>query len=212
MVNFFYEDYPFEKGKNYLIYFRGNFGPPTKGHFSVVKAFIDNPNVYYLISQIGSERRHGVPYELSRKIWEEYIEYLLPKERILLKKLDSSLDVLKAIKSFKKYNNIEIDRVIFIRGIEWEKYENRDKEKEMNKLYSRLIKKLKNIDIGLDFCFLSRNIDVISASKFVEALKEVEDSDIEKDILKLKTYLPEGLPNMVAYRIIKSISRCKHLR
>jgi len=31
---FFYNEYEFDENKNYLIYFRGNFGPPSKGHFS----------------------------------------------------------------------------------------------------------------------------------------------------------------------------------
>jgi len=56
MGRFFWEcegkEYIFDPNKRYLIYYRGNFSPPTKGHFSLVDKYINNYNVKYLVHQI----------------------------------------------------------------------------------------------------------------------------------------------------------------
>ena len=106
----YYNNYEFDENKNYLIYFRGGFCPPTKGHVSLVEKYIDLPNVKYFLHQIGDEKRHGVPYWLNRKIWKIYIHELFPKDKITLKKMGSSLEVLDHIDN--------IDTVILIKGNE----------------------------------------------------------------------------------------------
>ena len=45
-------EYNFEPNLNYLIYYRGGFAPPSKGHFSLVEKY-DLENVHYFVHQIG---------------------------------------------------------------------------------------------------------------------------------------------------------------
>ena len=183
----YYNNYDFDENKKYLFYFRGNFGPPTKGHFSLVERYIHLPNVKYFIHQIGSENRHGVPYWLNRKIFKIYISELLPKEKITLKRMGASLDVLDYVE--------DIDVVIFLKGNE---EMDREKEDFLYNRYSKLRKKLKQRRIRFDFLIIDRpEINTLSATKFVEALQEDRDCH---------SFVPQNLSSR-AYRYI--ISRLK---
>lgn len=208
MVSFYYDDYIFEKEKNYLVYYRGNFGPPTRGHFSTIQKFIREKGVYYLVSQIGSERRHGVPYKTNRRIFKMYIDNLLDnaKDKIILKRMTDSMEVLEAIESFKK-RGIIIHKVLFVRGLEWDTSDRRIKEEKeayMEHLYRRLIRKLKEKEILLDFCFLTRDIENMSATKFVETLLKVTNRKnmSDRNFRNLCKYLPKGLPEEVSRKAI----------
>lgn len=55
------EKYRFSREKKYLIYFRGCYCPPHKGHFNTIADFKDTPNTKFIIHQGGSETRHGFP-------------------------------------------------------------------------------------------------------------------------------------------------------
>lgn len=155
----YYNEYYFNPEKKYLIYFRGCFAPPTRGHFSLVESFINLPNVKYFIHQIGDEKRHGVPYWLNRKIWKIYISELLPKDKIILKKMGSSLEVLEYTQ--------DIDVVILIKGNEG------INRKELKDRYAPLKRKLEKKDIRFDMLIIDRPlINSLSATKFTEAISK----------------------------------------
>jgi len=192
MVKFYYDDYEFDPDKKYLIFFRGNFGPPSRGHYSLVEKYIHLENVKYYISQIGSEIRHGVPYSLNRKIWKIYIKKLLPEERIILKRAHSMHDVLDEIEG--------IDVVIFIRGREEEDI--KAKEKERLERYNGIFRKLRKEGVKVDFLIIDRpEKNVLSATKFVEALIRGDS------YRKLKFFLPYNLPDEECKYIIRNLKK-----
>lgn len=210
MTKFYYNQYKFRDDKKYLVYFRGNFSIPTCGHYSLLRQYIDLPQVKYFISQIGDERRHGVPYKISRKIWKLYIEELCTeeeKERIILQKLDSALDVLNHIE--------DIDRVIFLRGKEFSDEEKYEKEGQYLSNFSHLIKHLKYRNIGLDFLFIDRNEkDVLSTSKLIERLKYCRDFRRGNDYYsdgKLIYFFPK-LSERSIYHILRILKHLPNLK
>ena len=94
------QNYPFRSDKKYLIYFRGNFSPSHRGHFKTVERFIKiGENIHVMIHQIGSEKRHGVPYHLNREIWQTYIDKLLPQNRVYLVRYYCSEDIFDLYKT-----------------------------------------------------------------------------------------------------------------
>ncbi len=107
------QEYPFDPSKKYLIYFKGCFCPPHRGHFDVVKdLMMKGKNIHTMIHQMGAESRHGVPKRLNREIWRLYINELLPADRVHLIQYNSTLDILDLnfLKTF--------DTVVYIRGNE----------------------------------------------------------------------------------------------
>lgn len=179
-MSLFLNDYEFQEDLNYLIYFRGGMAPPTRGHFSLVESFISYPNVKYFIHQIG--KRHGIPYPINRKIFKLYIRELLSQEmqeRIILKRMGSSLDVLEHIEN--------IDVVIYIKGREEDVEED---YRDLKKRYKPLISKLKKRGIPLHFLIIDRPlVHKLSATKFVEALSR----DSAYKMCNLKYFIPRGL-------------------
>ena len=187
-------EYPFDPDLKYLIYFRGNFGPPTRGHFSLVEKFIELENVSYFIHQIGE--RHGVPYKVNRKVFKIYLEKY--SDKIILKKMASSLEVLKYIE--------DVDVVIYLKGAEdaepLTKHDGKNITKRMIKRYKPLIHKLKKRGIPLDFLYIDRpQKEKLSATKFTEAISEnsnnlryfvpkhLTDSEFKYVISKLRKYI-----------------------
>ena len=191
-TNFYYNHYNFEEDKKYLIFFRGCFACPTAGHFSLVDMYADLPNVTYYISQIGSESRHGVTYELNRKIWKIYIQKLLDPSKIILKKAYGMEDVLDEIEG--------IDVVIFLRGNEEEVLTNREKEIDRLRKYKSLLKTIQKKGIQTDFLIVDRpEKNTLSASKFVEAILRGDSSR------RLKFFLPPKLEDRDAKYIIRKL-------
>jgi hypothetical protein len=179
-MSFFYNSYDFKPEKNYLIYFRGCFCPPSAGHFSLLEKYIHQPNVKYLVSQMGSEKRHGVPYHFNRKIWKIYIKELLSeyRDRIYLEKLKSSSDVFNFLDG--------IDTVIFLRG----KEDNNIKAKERERLetYGDLIRKLKKRNVEMDFLTIDRpEAAKLSSTKLIESLRK------NRSYSHLKYFFPSNL-------------------
>ena len=194
MVKFYYGNYNFEEGKRYLVLCRGNFSVVTAGHVSLVDEYIDLPNVKYFISQIGSEKRHGVPYYFSRKMWKIYIDELLPqhKDKIILKKFSSTYDVLDYVEN--------VDVVLFLRGEEESKNERKEKEKERLRNYGTLIKRLKKRGVSFDFLFLPRPLlNTLSTTKFVEGILAKKSTE------ELKFFLPKNLSTKTCRYIIHKL-------
>jgi hypothetical protein len=192
---FYYNDYPFEENKNYLIYYRGAFNPVSKGHFSLLEKYIHYPNVRYLISQIGDTSRHGVPYELSLKIWNIYIRELLPeyRDKITIVKTETSKEILSYIQ--------DINTVLFIRGREFDLEDKEEKEKEYLNQYRSLKRKLRRHNIKLNFLFIDRpEKNILSSSKFIQAL--LNNSSREKLSFFLPP-LPESEINYILNKLKK---------
>jgi hypothetical protein len=192
MGKFYYNDYKFDEGKKYLVLCRGNFSVPTRGHCSLLEAYIHLPNVKYFISQIGSEKRHGVPHEFSRKMWKIYIDELYSehKDKIILKKFQSTYDVLDYVNSG--------ETVIFLRGNEQD--EKKEKEKERLRNYGTLIRRLKRKGVSFDFLFLDRPlVNTLSTTKFVEAILDKKSTE------ELKFFLPKGLCTKTCRHIVKKL-------
>ena len=192
MVKFYYGNYNFEEGKKYLVLCRGCFCPPTAGHVSLVESYIHLPNVRYFISQIGSEKRHGVPHSFSRKMWKIYINELFAehKDKIILKKFKSTYDVLDYIEG--------TDHVIFLRGNEQD--EKKEKEKERLRNYGTLIKRLERKGVAFDFLFLPRPLlNTLSTTKFVEGILSKKSTE------ELKFFLPANLSTKSCRYIIHKL-------
>ena len=192
MVKFYYGDYKFDDTKKYLVLCRGNFSGCHDGHYSLLEAYIHLPNVKYFISQIGSERRHGIPYYFSKKMWKIYINELLPehKDKIILKKFQSTYDVLDYVDS--------VDHVLFLRGDEDD--EKKSKEKERLRNYGTLIRRLKKKGVSFDFLFLPRPLlNTLSTTKFVEGILAKKTTE------ELKFFLPKNLSTKTARKIIRKL-------
>lgn len=195
---FYYNNYGFDTSKKYLILYRGNFSPCTRGHFSLLKKYIGLENVTYFISHLGSQR-HGIPYHFSEKMWKIYLrELLTPEERkrVILRKMEASTDVLKYVEGY--------DVVLFVRGREEEGKAIKQKEKEREAKYKKLTRSLHEKGIVLDYLILDRLEANLSATKFTQALIANRNQPNYK---KLLYYLPSRLPMPeVRYIVTKLLS------
>jgi hypothetical protein len=197
---YYINDYPIDPNLKYLVYFRGNFGPPTKGHFSLVEHLINYPNVKYFIHQIG--RRHGFPYQTNRKIFQIYLNPY--KDRIILEKIGPSLDVLNYID--------DVDKVILIRGAESEepltKRSGKEMFRDLRERYRPLGQSLAKMKIKLDFLFVDRPLaNVLSATKFTEALTLFYKT--QKHISQLRRFIPDHVNEDDFHYIIKKLCKTK---
>ena len=185
------QEYPFNPYKKYLIYFKGCFCPPHRGHFNMVKQFTDKgDNIHVMIHQMGSESRHGVPKRLNREIWRFYINELLPTDRVHLIQHYSTLDIL----DLDILN--QIDTVLYIRGNEG--YEiDATKERDL-RIFRRIISNLKRMNIDMDFYYMDRqSVDTLCATQYVKTLiktrgrckKQGCDCKYERQ----SYFMPEGL-------------------
>lgn len=205
-VTFYWESlgqkYEFDPAKRYLIYFRGCFAPPTGAHYNTISDFTHLPNTKFFIHQGGNERRHGVPFELSRKIWRIYIKELMPADRtVLLKRTsDQVFDMVE-----HEYTQ-EADVIVFIAGNE--NYypptaENHDRRYKYREIFNALVSEGKEVIL----LYLDRPEGGVSATKFVEALK----NNNTKDYGYFRLYLPEKLSDKGVRYIVKKLKQC-HLK
>lgn len=198
MKMYYINDYPIDPNLNYLVYFRGNFGPPTRGHYSLVDLLIHYPNVQYFIHQIG--KRHGFPYATNRKIFKIYLKP--HRDKITLERIGPSLEVLNHIDN--------IDKVILIRGAESEepltKTTGKEMFKDMRERYRPLGKELAKKDIKLDFIFVDRPLaNVLSATKFTNALTQYCRNP--KQISQLRQFIPQHVSEDDFHYIVNKLCR-----
>ena len=198
------QSYHFDSTKKYLIYFKGCYCPPTRGHFDTVKRFIDmGPNVYVMNHQIGSKSRHGVPRHLNREIWKCYIRELLPPDRVHLVAYESYDDIINLNRIIDT-----VDTVIYIRGNEG--YDIIETEKLMHNRFRSLIKQLNRMEINMDFYYLDRpHAHKLSASKFIQMLirtkKRCRKRNCNCSYKKLKFFMPFDLPEEVAMKLVRKM-------
>ncbi len=200
------QNYPFRSDKKYLIYFKGNFSPSHRGHFKTVERFIKiGENIHVMIHQIGSEKRHGVPYHLNREIWQTYIDKLLPQNRIYLVKYYCSDDI------FDLHNLSSFDRVIYIRGNE--NYDIKTMEKKNIYRFRDFIYRLSKMGIGLDFYYLNRpDVKTLCATEFTKILVKTKRRKCKRihcdcKYKKLKKFFPVNLSKGTAIKLINKIQK-----
>jgi len=199
-VRFYWENdgnkYNFRKDRNYLIYFKGCFCCPTRGHFNVVKELISQGrNIKVMIHQTGSEKRHGIPQHVNQKIWRIYINELLPRDRIFLVQHRCKHDLLdpKYLKG--------IDRIVYVRGDEGQ--DHFATEVSLRRQYRHIVNLLRDEGIGMDFYFMARPlVNTLSASKFISSLLRFERGGTLDQYNRLFYFLPEGLSEDSAEYII----------
>ncbi len=197
------QNYPFNPHKKYLIYFKGCYCPPTRGHFDTVKRFTDmGSNIHVMIHQMGSQRRHGIPYHLNKEIWETYIEELLPQNQVYLIRYESSEEILEL-------PNIDyFDTVIYIRGNEH--YNIKKTQRSNLNRFRSIIRRLNRRNIRMDFYYLKRpDTKKLSATKFTKMLirtkKRCRRDNCNCKYKKLKFFIPTDLSEDSAMRIINDI-------
>ena len=197
------QSYPFDPSKTYLIYFKGCYCPPTRGHFDTVKRFIDlGPNIHVMIHQIGSSRRHGVPYHLNQEIWETYIDKLLPPDRVHLIRYNSNEDIL----DMDIINSI--DTVIYLRGNE--DYDIHHTEKSNRERFRSIIRRLNRRGVKMDFYYVQRpDVRQLSATKFTRTLirtkKRCRRKGCSCKYKKLKFFMPTDLPEETTMRLVRKM-------
>lgn len=197
-INFYWEDlnqnYPINKRKNYLIYFKGCFGPPTIGHMNAIKKIINyfGSDVKIIINQLGLTKRHGIDKEYNKYIMKKYINTLFPNNNISL---------LFRARFYDIKNHPYLDKTdvfIIIKGCEENIDEISDIEKIEN-IYTKQVKNYKNflfeLNIKLDFILQNRPHNEISASKFIKCLINYKDKlnnnlSLETEIDKILKFIP----------------------
>lgn len=195
----------FNPSKKYLIYFKGCYCPPHRGHFSTVKRFLDmGTNIYAMIHQMGSSRRHGVPYKINRKIWRTYIDELLPSNRVFLRRFGSTSDIY----SLPIIN--DIDTIVYIRGNE--NYEESKVEKVMIRKFRPIMNDLENIGINMVFYYLNRPLaDKLSATKFTKALiktkRRCKKHGDECKYNKIKYFFPFDLEKNICLELARDMQK-----
>ena len=198
-VKFYWESrgeyYQFNPRKKYLIYYRGCFGPPHRGHFNTIADFTYLQNAKFFIHQGGNSRRHGVPYDLSRKIWKIYIKELLPEDKFVLMGRGYHEEISMEDHHFVK----ESDTIVFIAGNE--NYNQREKEQEdLNIKYKEIFDKLLRRRKEIVFLYLDRpQQSTLSATQLCKAVKRGDSVD---------NYFPEGLSNKGIRYIVKKLKEC----
>ena len=200
------ENYKFNPNKKYLIYYRGCFCPPHKGHFNTIADFTHLPNANFFVHQGGRERRHGVPYELSRKIWKIYIKELLPSDKFIL--MGRGRDQIKDM--YRHKFTMESDIIVFIAGNE--NYDPNEKEYEdINEKYRDIFRELRRKNKEIVFLYLNRpkqgSLSATELSKAVLANKNLSRHDPEK-YNKLKQYFPENLSDKGIKYIVRKLEEC----
>lgn len=201
-VHFIWNDEPyhFDSGKKYVIFFRGCFCPPGRGHFSLLDKYIHQPNVTFVISQMAKEKRHGVPAELSQKIWRLYIDRLVPadaRHRVVLTpsgnrhKLRPYLDARTTL--------------VYLRGNEKDmgRKTHTHYERHIVKKHAHFLRMLRELGVPCDYIFLDRpEVDKLSATKFVQAIKAGAPTKA------LAYFMPRNLPKEDMKYIVRKLRAC----
>ncbi len=184
-----------DQNKKYLLYYRGCFCPPHRGHFESVERFIKYPNVKIVINQGGSSTRHGVPSKLNYYIWKCYIYALIPnhKKRVFLFKNIDKMDLLLSHK-----NLLNIDNIIIFGAEE----AGRDtSQQHFLKVYDKFMKLSQK-----SFTFLITQrplLSSLSATKFIENVNKYKNGELSLD--DLTYFFPKNLHNQQINWIITDL-------
>lgn len=221
------DKFKIDKSKKYVVLLRGCFCPPTRGHFQLVEQFVtEYDNVHVHISQMGSEKRHGIPYELNRSIWLTYIEHALPintRSRVTLQRLHGVPDIIPIMQNFGA------DTIIWLKGNEdvelmsrggmskEQRIELRNRRREYERRFYAgrgIIRGIcKKYNKNLMFVFQDRvQMGHLSASKFIEELKAQKKrykSGKQIQLSKLRFFMPYSLPEEHQKEMIRELLKYK---
>ena len=201
-VTFYWESlnqhYEFDSNKKYMIYFRGCYSPPHGAHYKTIADFLYLDNANFFIHQGGNHRRHGVPSELSRKIWKIYIQELMPVNKTILMQRTRQEEADLA----KHRLTQEADVIVFIAGNENFNVSVTERSDRQTK-YRAVFDALKNKEVV--FLYLNRPTNGVSATKFVQSLINNPKRETEY----FRKYLPEGLSDRAVNYIIRKLKECK---
>lgn len=180
--------------RRYLFYYRGCFCPPHAGHFDAAAKYLKYPNVRMIIHQMGGSR-HGVSVTANRKIWNWYIDELLPKDRINLVQYNDDTRNYPKDHPWLKSSDV----LIIIRGDEvkpdLDNYEQLDCIR-----WDSTIRKCRRFDVDVVFVYDLRDHDTMSASTFITNLIKYKEG--RYPISHLYKYLPKDLSIETKRKII----------
>lgn len=189
--------------RNYLFYYRGCFCPPHIGHFEDAAKYLKYPNVRMIIHQMGGSR-HGVPRTVNRKIWNWYIDELLPQDKIDLVQYNNETRRFPRDHPWLK----DSDVIIIMRGDEVEtdlkSYERLDYHR-----WGFVIKNARQYNIDVVFLYHLRYHESISATAFTDSLINYKQG--KHPIDEVYKFLPHKLSLTTKNKIIYLLSQC-HLK
>ena len=210
-VQFYWESlgqhYNIDPNKKYLFYYPGCFCPPHRCHFNTINDFTYLSNAKFFIHQGGRQGRHGVPYDLTRKIWKIYIKELLPVDRYVLIGRRSHSNQVKDL--CKHPFTQEADVIVFIAGNE--NYDPIEMERSVrDNKYKKRFDGLIGEGKEIVFLYLDRPTNGVSATKFSAAVKKYSYLPYrsKRKYEKLSPFLPEGLSDKAVRYIIRKLSEC----
>ncbi len=220
-TDFFWEnigqDYPFNPKLNYCIFFNGCCCPPHIGHINSIKqvfsVFGDNCKI--IINQIGNSKRHGVPSSYNSFLLKLYLDVVFdnnPNIQYMFRARNREI----FFHPFVLNSNV----LVIVRGDELD-YDSNTNEKTNSQIisevnlknlrrYSKYISLLNKKNIKIDFWFQPRDIDTISASKFIEALhnykyKKFMHTDKSSDLYNVLYFIPDEFNIKYKYKIVKKL-------
>lgn len=218
-TEFYWEDlnqqYHFNPNLKYCIYFKGCCCPPHKGHIKSIKDVVKKfPGCKLIVNQIGSANRHGTPTEFNSELLQKYLGICIKDTKYKYMLKASSKEV------YKHRYVIDSDILIIIRGDEIKtntinkKYLveiiNKDREKSLQKH----IKFLNNHKVKVVWYISKRNVNKISATKFMEILniyknKILNGEQTQKDLYKVMKFIPDELNYNEKKKIINQLIKYK---
>jgi phosphopantetheine adenylyltransferase len=187
------KDIMIHKDLKYLFYYRGCFCPPHGGHFDLARKYLKYPNVRMIIHQIGNSR-HNISTNDNRRIWQWYIDELLPEEQIELVQYNSNTKDYPKNHPWLK----DVDVLVILRGDEAD--DTQEEEESQLSAWKYLIKKCNKYNIDVIFVYVLRDHDKRSATSLIkEIIQYKEGYRSASDVYK---YLPRNLSIKVKKKIL----------
>ena len=207
------QKYPYDSKKKYCVFFNGCCCPPHKGHIESIKSAISMlPGCKVIINQLGASKRHGVPSKYNSELLKKYLSVVFgnsPDIQYMFRATN------KEIFTHKFVTNSDV--LVVIRGEEFEDINSINIVEETNKTnkineqrFKKYIKKLNEINIKIDFYLQSRQIDKISATKFMESLdiykyKQKKGIETKEDFYIIMDFIPDKISFKDKYKIVKKL-------
>jgi nicotinamide mononucleotide adenylyltransferase len=216
---FYWEDLnqkcPYDPKLKYCIYFKGCCCPPHVGHINSIKSAVKQfPGCKVIVNQMGLSTRHGTPRDFNSHLLQKYLSKIFKNTKVkYMLKTPSK-------KIFTDEYVLDSDVLIIIRGDEIEKYalnkeylaeiHNEKREKNIQKY----VKNLNKNGIKLIFLIQKRNVNKVSASKFIETLNIYKDKlssgiKSQKDLEKVMNFIPHELNYDEKLEIINEMIKFK---
>lgn len=204
------QKYPYDSNKKYCVFFNGGCCPPHKGHIESIKsAMAMLPGCKVIINQLGSSKRHGVPSKYNSELLKKYLSVIFgnsPDIHYMFRATNRQIFTHEFVS--------KSDVLVVIRGEEFEDIEQNNIIIEINKLneerFKKYIKKLNDVNIKIDFYLQSRQIDKISATKFMECLdnykyKQDMRKETKNDFFTIMDFIPDEISFKDKYKIVKKL-------